>query len=396
MAPTAERKLRLWPFGRGEERALTTGEVPPLMLGTSEAGVPVSPRGSLAVADAYACVRCLADAAASLPLHVYRRTGRGRERVEDGLAELLRRPAPALTQAGLVAQMVAHLNLWGEAFLGLYRDESGAVFQLGLLAPDRVQVDVRAGMPLYGYADEHGRYGVYTTADVLHVRGLSLDGLRGISPVKQAREALGYAEALAAHGSRFMRNGARPAGVLSVPPGPASDELIENLREGWEARHGGAEAAGRVAVLSGEVSFAPVTMPLQDAEYVAQRELSTREVARIFRVPPWMIGADAGSSLTYSNTVEQARAFVTFSLRPWLVAIEQALTACEALLAPEQRAYVQFELDGLLRADSKTRAEVYTAALDPVTGWMRRDEVRELEDLPPEAQPAPQEVPADA
>src|SRR4051794_21979180 len=124
---------------------MTVQNVPSLMLQRTDSGVPVSPRGAMAVADAYACIRCLADAAASLPLHVYRRTSAGRERLQGGVAELLRRPAPAVTQSALVAQLVAHLNLWGEAFLGLYRDQDGAVFQLGLLAPDRVTVEQRGG-----------------------------------------------------------------------------------------------------------------------------------------------------------------------------------------------------------------------------------------------------------
>lgn len=354
------------------------------MLTHTQAGVAVTPRGAMAVSDVYACIRCLSDTAASLPLHVYRRTERGRERVEGRVAELLRKPAPAATQATLVAQMLAHLNLWGECFIGLYRDRDGAVFQLGLLSPDRVTVESRNGEPTYGYADENGHYGVYGIRDVLHVRGMSVDGLRGVSPIRQAREAIGYATALASHGSNTMRNGARPSGVLYVQPGPGADEQVENLRAAWEDRHGGSENSGRVALLTGEVKFESVSMPLADAEYVAQRELSTREVARIMRVPVWMIGGSTGDSLTYSTVSEQARAFVTFSLRPWLIAIEQALTNCAELFAPGE--YAQFELDGLLRGDPKARAEVYTAALDPVTGWLRRAEVREMEDRPPEGE----------
>jgi HK97 family phage portal protein len=319
-----------------EDRALTRENVPTLMLAASQ--VPgISPRSALSVSDAYACIRALADSAASLPLHVYRRTDAGREWVEGGAAEPLRSPAAAVTQAALVAQMVGHLNLFGEAFVGKYRDQTGAVFQLGLLAPDRVQVEMRGGMPTYGYADENGRYGVYTTADVIHVRGLSVDGLRGVSPVRQASRALGYAGSLAEHGARFMANGARPAGVLSVPPGPAAEEVMENLRKGWEARHRGPENAGRIAVLSGEVSFAPLTMPMDDAEFLGQREFSTREVARIFRVPPWIIGAQSGDSLTYATVAEQARAFVTFSLRPWLCFIEQALGGDVELVPPTMK-----------------------------------------------------------
>jgi HK97 family phage portal protein len=121
-----------------------------------------------------------------------------------------------------------------------------------------------------------------------------------------------------------------------------------------------------------------------DAQFLQQRELSAREIARIFRVPAWAIDAPTGDSLTYANVGEQNRALVTHSLRPWLVRIERAISN-DSDLCPGGT-YVQFELDGLLRADAKTRAETYTLALNAETGWMRREEIRELEDLPPESE----------
>jgi len=135
-------------------------------------------------------------------------------------------------------------------------------------------------------------------------------------------------------------------------------------------------------VMAGEVEFLPISMPADDAQFLEQRKLSATEIARVFRVPPWMIGADAGSSMTYANVEQQALAFVTYSLRPWLILIEQALAADPDLCPPG--VYVEFLLDALLRADSATRSEVYARALDPITGWMSREEVRRLENLPAE------------
>lgn len=372
--------------------------MPAVFFGDAAAGAPVSGRGALAIADAYACVRVLADTAASLPLHVYRQ-GRegGRERADTNAARLLRHPAPALTQSGLVGQIAAHLNLHGNAFVGKYRDDTDEIHQLGALDPGAVSIELRGGMPFYTVVHDDGTRRTYSQRDVLHVKGLSLDGLVGLSPVREAREALSYAQALADHGSRFMRNGARPAGVLTVSgTGPDREEITANLRRGFESRHAGPSNAGKIAVLTADVKFEAVGLPLQDAEFIAQRELSTQEVCRIFRVPPWMVGAKTGDSLTYSTVSEQARAFVTFSLRPWLVAIEQAFAADADLFPPETQTYPAFELDGLLRGDPKARAEVYTAALDPTTGWMSRGEVRRLEDLPAEPDRTPEEAPADA
>jgi HK97 family phage portal protein len=353
------------------------------MLVPTVAGETVTTsRSAMGLADVFACVRALADAAAICPLLVYRSGDNGRERVESGpAADLLRSPAPGVTQSTFVSSLLATLALWGEGFVGLYRAE-GEIVQLGLLDPSRVEVEIRGGEPRYTWTDPNGQRHPLTRSDVVHVRGLSLDGVRGASPVSLCREALGLSAALATHASATLANGAVPGGILSVPAGALGQEAIENAREAWEARHGGASQARRIAVLSGEVNWQPVSMPFADMEYVAQRKLSTVEVCRIFRVPPWMVAAEAGDSLTYATTEGQAAAFVKFGLAPWLVAIEQALTACDELFAP--RSYAQFKLEGLLRPDSAGRAAFYTSALDEKTGWMTRAEVRELEDLPRE------------
>jgi HK97 family phage portal protein len=181
-----------------------------------------------------------------------------------------------------------------------------------------------------------------------------------------------------------MQRGARLAGVLSTPKDVVVDpDDIDRIRDEISSTWVGDENAGRVAFVTGGLSFAQLSMPLSDAQFIEQRQMSAQEIARIFRLPPWMIGAPSGDSMTYANVEAQAQAFVTFSLRPWLVVIEQALSLDRDLMP--QTIYVEFLLDGLLRADSRTRAEIYTAALNPETGWMTRAEVRRLENLDPEA-----------
>lgn len=369
---------------------LTTAGVPATMLTPTASGQTVTAASALAIADAYACVRALADAAASLPLIAYRRTPAGRERLDGGVADLLDRPAPATTQANLVGQLVAHLNLHGNAFLGKFRNGEGEVEQLALLDPERVKVELRGGMPLYTVHGPDGAPSVHNTADVCHVRGLSVDGLVGLSPVRQAREALGLSAALTEHAARLFQNDATPSGILRL--GQGSPERLQAISDAWRERHAGTTNAHRVAVVTGEVNFEALSMPLADAQFLEQRKLSATEVARIFRVPPWIIGADAGSSMTYSNVEQQGLAFATYSLRPWLVAIEQALTGDPDLFGP--RTYCEFLLDALLRSDASTRASVYTAALNPQTGWMTRAEVRQLENLEREVEPEPEPEPA--
>jgi len=310
---------------RGEERTLTRANVPAVMLNAAPGAASVTPANALAIGDAYACVRALADAAASLPLHVYRRTADGRERMDGRTADLLRRPAPAVTQANLVGQLVAHLNLHGNAYLGKFKDSAGRVEQLALLAPDRVTPELRGGMPLYTVTGERGRQTTHTDADVIHIRALSTDGLVGLSPVRQCRVALGLSSTLAEHAATFFENDARPSGIVRLGAAGAgtNQDSLSNLRAAWDAKHRGVSNAHRVAIVSGDVDFVPVAMPLEDAQFLGQRELSAQEVARIFRIPPFFIGAKDGGSMTYSNVEQQSLHFVTYSLRPWLVLIEQ-------------------------------------------------------------------------
>jgi HK97 family phage portal protein len=381
------RKTAPGPRTRGdhaEQRTLTRSSVPGAMLRDTPGATTVTASNALNIADAYACVRALSDAAASLPLIAYRRTPTGRERLDNHTAELLRSPAPATTQSGLIGQLVAHLNLYGNAYLGKFRNPEGVVDQLALLHPDRVTPELKAGRPIYTVTGSKGERSVHGPDDVIHVKALTTDGLVGLSPVKQCRTALGLSADLTDHAARFFANDARPGGLIKVGDGGGGAAALERISEVWSAGHGGARNAHRTAVVTGDVTFEPVGMPMDDAQFLEQRKLSATEIARIFRVPPYMIGAESGASMTYSNVEQESLHFVTYSLRPWLVAIEQAFSADRDLFM--ERTYCEFLLDALLRADSKTRADVYALALDPERGWMTRAEVRRLENLEPESE----------
>ena len=139
-----------------EDRTLTAANVPAGMLPSTPGGTTVTPNSALQVADVWACVRALSDAAASIPLIAYRRTSDGRQRADGALADLLRSPAPATTQSALLGQVMAHLQLWGNSYLAKFRDADGRIEQLGLLHPERVIVELRAGRPVYTILDGRG------------------------------------------------------------------------------------------------------------------------------------------------------------------------------------------------------------------------------------------------
>jgi len=384
------QEKRTWWGGkrRVEDRALSTtanaASSPSVMLDLAAPGT-VTPANALAIADVYAAVRCLSDAAASVPLIPYRKTSDGRTRADGRLSDLLRQPAPAQTQANLIGTAMAHLQLHGNCYFGKFRDADGRVAQLALLHPDRVAPELRAGQPLYVVNDGRGRQTEHGIDDIIHIRALSTDGLLGLSPIRQARQALGLAQSLSTLTDTFARNSGRPSGILTIAAG--GPEQLQRISEGFKVRHGGPDRAGSTAVVSGDVTYTSLALSMQDAEFVAQRNLSTAEICRIFRIPTWMLSASSGDSLVYSNVESQALAFVTWGLRPWLVLLEQAISE-DRDLCPGSL-YCEFLLDALLRADSKTRSEVYTAALDPITGYMSRSEVRRLENLEPEPAPVP-------
>jgi HK97 family phage portal protein len=346
----------------------------------------ITPAQALAIGDVWACVRVLADAASSLPLHVYRKTGDGRQRVTSGkLVDLLEQPAPATSQADLISTLMAHVLIHGASYLAKYR-EQGEVAQLGLLLPERVRPKRVGGQVVFEYTPGATGQQTLTTADVVHVKGLSMDGLHGLSAVNQAASVIGLSDELVRHALSYFEQGSGlPAAVFRMPPGSSEDQkerYIEALRNRTKPQS--------TLVIEGEGAFESVLGKLDDQQFTEQRRLAAQEVARVFRIPPHMVGAPTGESMTYATVEQEAIDFVRFSLAPWLRRIELAISNDPDLAFAKQ--YVRFELDGLLRADAKTRAEVYALALDPVTGWMSRDEVRRLEDLEPEPEPTPAQI----
>lgn len=355
------------------------------MLGQTVAGESITPQSSLALLDVFAAVRRLSDGVSSMPLIVYRKRGEARERAQGPTADLLQRPAPATTQASLIGTAVAHLATHGNCYVGKIKAPEGQVVQLVALSPERVVPEIRAGVPLYTYGDLQGVRHELTPADVIHARTMSTDGLVGLSPIRQARESLGLAGALTEHASAFWANGAAPGGLLRVPAGPAAEEVAENLAQAWGARHGGPRNRNRIAVLTGEASFEAVSLSMEDAAWVESQRLSTVAVARLFGLPPWVLAADAGSSLTYSNVTESLRALVWQGLRPYMTAIEQSFSLDEDLCPEGSGLFCELLADSMLRSTPEQRADVYQKGI--TAGWLEINDVRRMENLPPLERP---------
>jgi HK97 family phage portal protein len=349
----------------------------------------LGPDVALRLADVLACVRAISDSLAALPLVPYRRIPEGgRERFSGRIADLLNRPSPAATQANLIGTIAGHLVTRGNCYVGKFRGPDGIVDQLVCLPPQSVIVELDAGEPVYTYLSLQGSQRL-TSADVLHIRGLSLDGIVGISPITQARQAVSLANNLSSHADSFAKNSGRPGGILRVGGWRSAQGTgPEDLRADWNSTFQGEAQSGKLLILSGEgdIQYQQFALSMADAEFVQQRMLSTAEIARIFRLHPHLIGSTVpGDRQTYANSQDLVLQFAKFTLGPWATVIEQAFSN-DADLSPAT-VYLEFLFDSLLRADAPTRAATYTLALNPSTGWMSRAEVRELENLPPEEEP---------
>ena len=342
----------------------------------TRAGVHVTPETVLGVPAALRAVTLLSGAVASLPLKVYRRTPEGRELADDTeIYRLLHKePNPMLTPFTFKELVMNHLLLNGNfyAYIEWVRSTPVALWPLD---PARVIVeqDKDTGQVTYRVNTAKGAQ-VLRSFEVLHVLGMTLDGLKGVSPVTFARESIGGAIAELKHGQSFFQHGASLSGVLQHP-GHLGPEAAEVLRESWREKYSGTDNAGRVAVLEEGMEFKPVSMSNKDSQWLEARQVSVLDIARIFGVPPALLGHLEKAS--YSSQEAQNLEFLTHSLRPWLTRIEQAL---ERSLLEDTDLYCEFVTGDLLRTNQKDRYGAYRIALS--AGFLSVNEVRQFENLP--------------
>lgn len=357
----------------------------PFVFGRSASGKNVNEFTAMQTTAVYACVRILAESIASLPLHVYEYKGQGKERVsEHPLYGLLHdSPNPEMTSFIFRETAMTHLLLWGNAYAQILRDGMGRVVGLYPLLPNRMSVDRdEQGEIVYTYMPSNDSNPHVTQQvklhrqDVLHIPGLGFDGLVGYSPIAMARNAVGMTLACEEYGSAFFANGARPGGVLKHP-GVLKDP--SKLRKSWQAVYGGTANTGKVVVLEEGVDYQQISIPPEEAQFLETRKFQIDEIARLYRVPPHMIGDLDKSS--FNNIEQQSLEFVKYTLNPWVVRWEQSLQ--KALLSPaeQKRYFMKFNVDGLLRGDYQSRMAGY--AVGRQNGWLSANDIREMENMNP-------------
>ena len=370
---------------RDKPKNSTVGSTYRAYFGGSTSGKSVTERSAMQMTAVYSCVRILAEAVASLPLHLYRytKTGGKEKAIDNPLYKILHdEPNPEMTSFVFRETLMTHLLLWGNAYAQVIRNGKGEVLALYPLMPNKMTVDRdEKGRLYYTYQRSNeeaptmkGSTVTLQPSDVLHIPGLGFDGLVGYSPIAMAKNSIGMAIACEEYGAKFFANGAAPGGVLEHP-GTIKDP--QKVRDSWNNTFGGSGNANKIAVLEEGMKYTPISISPEQAQFLETRKFQINEIARIFRVPPHMVGDLEKSS--FSNIEQQSVEFVKYTLEPWLIRWEQSLI--RSLISENNKAelFIKFNVDGLLRGDYQSRMNGYAIARQ--NGWMSANDIRELENL---------------
>lgn len=349
----------------------------------SASGVPVDAMAVLRTPAAQQGVRLIADAVATLDADLYRMGPNGREEVErrdHPVARLLCRPNPWTGESEFKRQIVQDMLLWGNG-LALVARVRGEPRELHRIDPRScsINVDMLTGEPTYTVAMQSGGSRVFSHADVIHLRNLTVDGSRGLGLTSLGGEAIGLANVMERHAARLFSRGARPAGVLSTDKSLTGD-MIARLRASFDNIFGGAENAGRTLILESGIKFEPTQLASTDAQFLENRKFQVSEIARLLNIAPVLLGDLEHATL--NNAAALAQQFLDRTITPILELLEDALE--RALLSEAERdaGYeIEFDTTNFARADIDKRFAAYKSGIE--SGVLLLNEAREQEGYPP-------------
>lgn len=359
--------------------SLTTGTFWEEWFGTSSSGKVVTADKAIQLSAVWACVRLLSESISTLPLKIYARQPDGSRKAatdHPAYSILCRRPNSEMTPSRFMLMVVASICLRGNAFIEKKFIANRLVSLVPLLPQNMVVKRLTTGTLEYKYT-ENGKERVIPVKSIMHIRGFGLDGVCGMMPMKTGRDVIGSAMAVEESAAKIFEQGLQSSGFLSSE-NALNDDQRERLRA-YMAAFTGSKNAGKIMVLEGGLKYQGVTMNPEDAQMLESRAFSIEEICRWFRVPPFMVGHTTKQSSWASSLEGMNLQFLTHTLRPLLVNIEQEIGRC--LLDSDDEVFAEFSVEGLLRADSAGRAAYYTSALQ--NGWMSRNDVRRLENMPP-------------
>lgn len=348
----------------------------------TDAGVTVNVENSMTVPTVYRCIALLSGLVAQCPLGVFKTKGRKPvvvKALDPGNVD------STYTPFELKELIVAHLALWGNAYIRKLRDKGGRIVDLKPIDPSRVKVGLDDQgnkvftVKMSDAPDGQAQYVPLTTYEVMHIPGLGYNGLVGLSPIDLARQALGTAKAGDKLAARFYSNGTQLTGVINVKAPLANQDQADAIRKRWIQKNSGLGHAAEVAVLDAETTFQPLTIPPDSLQFLESRRWQTTEIARMYGIPPHLVGDVEKSTSWGSGIEEQNTGFIAYTINGGYVCrIEERITR-EVVGTPGQ--YSKFDLDRLLRGDMAERFQSYAVAIQ--WGWLTRNEARLKEDMEP-------------
>ncbi|MGM8213562.1 phage portal protein [Virgibacillus sp. W0430] len=345
----------------------------------SASGEKVTVNSALGVPTVYRCVNIKANAVAMLPLQVFKRTNKGREREKKHVVSKLLedRPNPYQGPFKFKHLMETHRNTWGNAYVNIDWGADGRPKSLWLLNPSVTEpiIDVDTNMLWYVTTLPNGKQVKIAYHDIIHLTALTTDGIKGKPPIQVAREAIGSSQAAQKFKGKFYKHGAVNSGYLKIP-GMLNSDAKNVIRDEWEKANTGINNAQRVAILDAGLEFQNISMPLKDAQFIESMRFDKAEIATMFDVPLHMV--NELERATHSNIEHENLSFIRNTLSPILKQYEEEKSFGLFTERELQKYYLKFNLESLLRADKKTQAEFYKTMTD--IGAYNLNEVRELED----------------
>jgi HK97 family phage portal protein len=379
--------------GRGdaEERAISyqsvwgSGSDLNVVMNGGLTGQQVNENTALKLSAVYGCIRIITDNTATLPVGVFVR--RGGTRFPSQRPVWLDTPNPEMTRVDFFDQVFMSLLVHGNAYVLTPRDALGNVTELWPVHPNNVQIHRNEDMSLtYIVSNTDGKGKItqvpLNSDEICHIPGIRMPGnLYGLSPLQAAMDVFSVGLAAQEQAGRFYKNGSTPGGIITIPKeaGDISQEAVDALKASWNSYHQGTQKSSGLAVLTAGMTYMPITLSPEQAQFLQTRQFQIQEICRLYGVPSHLLNDTSNSTSWGSGLEEQSIGFVRWTLSPWLERVEASLQ--RLLPGAANGDFLKFNLDGLMRGNTTARYQAYSSALQ--NGWLSVNEVRAMEDRAP-------------
>ena len=375
--------------GDSESRSLFGQTILTSIFGNSS-GQAVSKQQAIRIATVWSCVRVLSETVASLPICLYSKDENDRKvKLNNNPLNSLvgEQPSPLYNSFMFFERVLVDLSFDGNFCAYIERNQGGLPIALHPIQYNDIEVYTSPdGREVYYEVTQNADtpypiVGKVQSVNMIHIKGLSFDGLEGKSPIEAAAETLGISLSLEKHAGSWFKNGSQLGGILKHP-GTLKPETAKRLKESWNSNYSGTVNAGKTAILEEGMEWVSRTVPNNQAQFIESREYQVSDICRIFRVPNFLVNDVAKAS--YNSIEAQQIHFVSHTITPWLKRIESELNS--KLITSKKRGveYFKFNVTALLRGDTKSRADYYRTLVN--IGVMSPDEVRSLEEMNPMGQ----------